>query len=229
MRGAEPPRWGAFGSRRTRKHTKATKSTSARGAFLSRGGRNGRGDPWVAPTSKPAPAGLRAFSPALQRRATRNRESTRMDANPPLARRFRAPAPAFGFPLSASGEGERGGEVGMPAGLCPFSPALQRRATRNRESTRRNANLPQPAGLRTSPPAFGFPLSASGEGERGGEVGMPAGLCPSSPMLQRRAGGRAGLNPRAEGAKPLRGSESRLHAVRASAATASCGNSRRMK
>jgi len=185
--------------------------------------------PSILSTSKPAPAGLCAFSPALRCRATRNRESTRMNANLPQPAGLRTSPPAFGRPLAARGEGERGGEVSMPAGLCAFSPALRCRATRNRESTRRNANLPQPAGLCTSPPAFGIPLSASGEGERGGEVGMPAGLCPSSPALQRRAGGRAGLNPRAEGAKPLRGSESRLHAVRASAATASCGNSRRMK
>jgi len=67
-----------------------------------------------------------------------------------------------------------------------------------------NANLPQPAGPHTSPPAFGIPLSARGEGERGGEVGITVrGGAPRrgdprvaptlSPMLQRRAGTRRPL------------------------------------
>ena len=70
------------------------------------------------PQGSSRPLGSSAPARRLQRRATGNRESTRMDANLPLARRFRTSPPAFGFPLSA--RGERGGEVGTPSGAIPF-------------------------------------------------------------------------------------------------------------
>ena len=83
-----------------------------------------------------------------------------------------------------------------PQGFAPSARCFSvgRRGTANpRERTR---IFPQPAGLCTSPPAFGRPLSARGEGERGGEVGMPvrvaehrAGTTHASPLPQpRRAG-----------------------------------------
>ena len=161
------------------------------------------------PQGSSRPLGSSAPARRLQRRATGNRESTRMDANPPLARRFRTSPPAFGIPLSARGEGERGGEVGTPASgdgeprihangresapgpqVSHLTPSLRLahegvrsarpcRATGNRECTRMGANPPLARRFRTSPPAFGIPLSARGEGERGGEVGTPSGAIPS--------------------------------------------------
>jgi len=153
--------------------------------------------------------GVFSASPALHRRATGNRESTRMGANLPQPAGLRtSPQPS----ASPSPRAERGNEGVRSARTRGARPQGSRRPLGSSVPARRftvgrqvTANprewtriCPQPAGLRTSPPAFGLRLSARGEGERGGEVGMPArgqtprvsetlGVFSASPALHRRA------------------------------------------